>query len=101
MTATVVVEGRNALSLGGVETWCDECWSVAWFPIDPDGLDNVEALRKAAAAAQLHEGNDCAPIFLDDAGEPTTITTSTYAGGSAHLLEYAQECDRLAAVVGS
>ena len=97
MTTSVIVES------GGIEVWCDYCGSVAWFAAEifvslPADLD---VRSQPAVAARLHEGNDCAPIFLDAQGEPTTVTTSTYAGGCSMLLEYAQEQDRLAAAVSS
>ena len=88
---------------GGVEVWCDECGSVAWFQVDGGvaGYVDLDLPRKAAAAAQLHEDYDCAPIWLDDQGEPTTITTQTYAGGCSMLREWALEQDSIAAMASS
>lgn len=70
----------------GIEAWCDYCGSVAWWGIE---LDDWYAPRKAAAAAVLHEDNDCAPIWLDDQGEPTTVNTGRWAGGCENLREFA------------
>ena len=88
---------------GGVEVWCDECGSVACLQVDGGvaGYVDMDIPRKATLAAQLHEDNDCASIWLDDQGEPTTTTTETYAGGCSMLHDWALEQDRIAAMVGS
>jgi len=81
MSSSAVPDGS------GIEAWCDECGSIAYWPaVD----DDWEATRKAEAAALLHEDNDCAPIWLDDQGEPTIVNTGRWAGGCSNLLEWGE-----------
>lgn len=66
----------------GVETWCDDCGSVAWFR-----YDDAQSAVKAESAALLHEDNDHAAIWLNDGSWPTVTNTGHYAGGCQYLLE--------------
>ena len=75
---------------GGVEVWCGECGSVAYFRWD-DGDGYGQENRKAEAAAALHDDQDCAPIWLDGGGEPTTTDTGLWAGGCSDLQELAAQ----------
>jgi hypothetical protein len=91
MSTTTVADG------GGIETWCDECGSVAYFTVPADAwwADEQDALAKGRRAAHLHEDNDCAPIWLDAEGEPTTTNTGRWAGGCDNLLEFAHSIELL------
>jgi len=85
-----IVSSSAVADGSGIEAWCDECGSIAYWPaID----DDWEAPRKAEAAAQLHENVDHAPIWLDEKGEPTTVNTGRWAGGCSNLREWADVAD--------